>query len=187
MEALLRYFEARPARVVLLWLWTLIIPGVVLSRTLPWPYSESIDDFVKFTTLLGYPQLIIFGLPEPALSRPFQWIARASFALQVAVVVVSLFSTPGPASPVEGVLGQLLGAVGGVLIVSPLFLATSALGAARRRLGLYKPFDFVGTFVALAYLPLGGLVPLRRLLRPVLEGSRPSTRTTVIEDRADSS
>jgi hypothetical protein len=123
---------------------------------------------VPLAALLGYPLVIVFGLPSEYTTPLARRVCFAALAVMVLVCVLSSDDPSQFPRAAQNPAVRILGSVLTLLLFSPFYFATHALGEARRSLGRYKPMDSLGTFLSLLYLPFGGVVFVQRTVRDVV-------------------
>ncbi len=171
MDKLLNLLSSKSTRYILWRVWGALLGIYAICAILPPWLGRPITAAAGVIVLVGYPFILIFGLPSDTLSRPSRMVALAAAILYALLVAITALEGADFRLP-DSAVADVIGAAAGLLCFAPFFLATSALGAARRRLKLYKPLDHIATFIALLYAPFGGLAIIRRLVRPVVERSQ---------------
>jgi hypothetical protein len=150
-----------------------------LTAALPPWISLPLATAVAFVALFGYPLLVVFGLPTEYTTPLARRLSLAAFAVMMATCVLSIADPSRFPSVAQHPALRILGGALTLLLFLPFYLATHALGEARRRLGRYKPLDSLGTFLSLMYFPFGGVVFVQRTVRDVIERGAPNSEGSI--------
>jgi hypothetical protein len=169
MRSLLLRLSRQSSRQLLLALWVALLCSYALTAVLPPWISQPLATAVPLVALFGYPLLVVFGLPIEYTTPLARRISLAALAVMVLTCALSADDPSRFPSAAQHPTLRLLGGALALLLFSPFYFATHALGEARRSLGRYKPLDSLGTFLSLMYFPFGGVVFVQRTVREVIE------------------
>jgi hypothetical protein len=164
MQRLLRYLcEVTPGR-LLLRVWLALLGIAVVQSLIPHPITAFLGLIGALLAMFGYSIVVVIGL-RPHASGLARGIVRCSALAFVGLAVLAaLDSGRGHA----GEPPTLVGAIVLLFVLAPSFVATHVVGEARRAAGLYKPTDFIGTWLVLYFFAFGGAWWARRQVRAVV-------------------
>jgi hypothetical protein len=146
----------------------LLLGSVLNIDRFPLPV-RAVGAVLSATIIFGYPFVIVFGFPAPyssIISRRISIVAVIAVVIACVALVIDVKAAPGA---VETWPRRLLGLLFAFFLFSPFFVATHVLGQTRRGLGLYKPLDSIGAWIALFYFGLGGVFFLHRKVASAAE------------------
>ena len=169
MSRLLSSFAASKPGLPFAGFYLIFFVGVLLGAERSIVFS-SIFSIVGGTIFLGCPIIILLGLPRQSVSRS---ILRISVACAICdcFLLTAAFATSIVPNVViaSGSVAQLLGAVFVLGAFLPFLLATHVVDEASRSVGVYKPLDFIPTFLSIYGFIFGGVFYIRKRLRLILE------------------
>jgi uncharacterized membrane protein len=149
---------------LLLSTWLALLGIAIVQSLIPHPVPTFLGLIGALLATFGYSIVVVLGLRSHA-SR----VARVTVQLSgLAFVVLATLAAIGQGSRLERGWPTLLEAIVTLFVLAPSFVATHVVGEARRAAGLYKPTDFVGTWLALYFFAFGGAWWAHRQVRAVV-------------------
>jgi hypothetical protein len=172
MSRILRWFVAtRPG-----WLfgifWVIVLLGLFRFGAEQNKVLSDIFSLLCGIVLVGCPLVVLLGLPRRFVGR---WTLRISIACGVVdcfLLLLALLAIFIPSMTDDSASGTALQWLGSVVVISaflPFFLATHVVDEASRSVRIYKPLDFIPTFLSIYAFVFGGVFYLHKRLRIILE------------------
>jgi hypothetical protein len=173
MQRLLRQLCQLTPAGLLLRVWLALFALSLVQSLIPHPVTASVTLFGGMVLMFGYSITIVLGLSAHA-GKVARSIVRCSALAFVAIALLLwLENTGGPAQGPP----TMIEAIVLLFVFAPTFVATHVVGEARRAAGLYKPTDFIGTWLALYMFAFGGAWWAHQQVRAVVHGT-PLSRTS---------
>jgi hypothetical protein len=161
--------QLTPGR-LLLAVWLALFSIAFMQETIPHPVTNSLSLFGMLLLTYGYSIAVVLGLPAHAgaIARGFVRCSLLAFAAFALLFGLGRMAGSEEDPPI------LVQAIVVLFVFSPTFIATRVLGEARRAAGLYKPTDFIGTWLALHMFAFGGAWWAHRQVRVIVQDAAPS-------------
>lgn len=159
-----RLCQMAPGR-VLLWSWLAYLTGATAVSLVTHPLTTFFAFLIGLTVMVGYSIVVLLGAPTGSASA-----RNTGRAAAAALVVLSLLVALDDAGASQFGRLRVVEGVAVVLIFASSFVATHAIGEVRRAAGLYKPTDFIGTWLALFCFSFGGAFLVHRQVQEVIRG-----------------
>jgi hypothetical protein len=175
MHRLLSWLTRKSALSIFIALWFAVLLAWATTWVMPMWITRTLKAAVDFAALIGYPLVVILGLPTQSTSRAIRVVSFASLLVAAVCSGASGFTGDTIVFP-DGNAASIVGAVVVLLIFAPFFIATHVIGNARRALGQYKPLDFLWTWLELYAFALGGVFFVHRAVASIVNaaGAAPS-------------
>jgi hypothetical protein len=141
---------------------------------------EGVAAAAAFSLIVGYPYVLILGLPvgivRPSIKTTTRWllVGFVGFALTLAVALPFYpkgYETPMNPQTLREWLELLFAMLSLAVVFPPFFFGAAALNDARRYMRQSPPSASISNFLALYFGIAGGLLYVHRRVREVLDAA----------------
>lgn len=146
------------------------------------PPLEGLAAAGAFALFVGYPYILILGLPpgivRPSIRSAARWLLLGFVvvALVMAVAIPFLpdnYATPHNPGSLRDWAELAFGLAACLVVFSPFFLGAAALNDTRHHMRQSPTLESIPNFLALYFGPFGGLLHVHRRIREILVPTSP--------------